>query len=84
LTELKYPYLVRLPNYMGRAIKDIRKKKNMTQGDLAEITGTSVKFISDVERGKETTQMDKVFDLVRDLGLQIHLTIDPFLPEDKG
>jgi len=84
LTDLKYPYLVRLPNYMGRAIKDIRKKKNMTQGDLADITGTSVKFISDVERGKETTQMDKVFDLVRALGLQIYLTIDPFLPEDKG
>ena len=84
MTDLKYPYLVRLPNYMGRAIKDIRKKKNMTQADLADITGTSVKFISDVERGKEITQMDKVFDLVRALGIQIHLTIDPFLPEDKG
>jgi len=69
---------------MGRAIKDIRKKKKMTQGDLADITGTSVKFISDVERGKETTQMDKVFDLVRALGIQIYLTIDTFLQEDKG
>jgi y4mF family transcriptional regulator len=69
---------------MGKAIKDIRKKKNMTQGDLADITGTSVKFISDVERGKETTQMDKVFDLARALGLQIYLTIDPFLPKNEG
>ncbi|WP_041274322.1 helix-turn-helix domain-containing protein [Desulforapulum autotrophicum] len=68
---------------MGKAIKDIRKKKNMTQGDLADITGTSVKFISDVERGKETTQMDKVFDLVRALGIQIYLTIDPFFPKDN-
>ncbi|ACN17941.1 putative transcriptional regulator [Desulforapulum autotrophicum HRM2] len=83
MTDLRYPYLVRLPNYMGKAIKDIRKKKNMTQGDLADITGTSVKFISDVERGKETTQMDKVFDLVRALGIQIYLTIDPFFPKDN-
>jgi HTH-type transcriptional regulator/antitoxin HipB len=60
MSEIKYPYRVRLPQYMGNAIKDIRKKKQMTQGDLADMIGTSIKFISDVERGKETVQMDKV------------------------
>ena len=89
MTELKYPYRIRLPKYMGRAIKDTRNKKNMTQGDLADITGTSVKFVSDVERGKETAQMDKVFDLARALGLQIYLTPndlpspDALPPKDK-
>ena len=68
---------------MGRAIKDTRKKKKMAQSDLADITGTSVKFISDVERGKETVQMDKVFDLARALGLQIYLTPDPLSSKDK-
>jgi len=53
----------------------------MTQSDLADITGVSVKFISDVERGKETVQMDKVFDLARALGLQIYLTPDPLSPK---
>jgi len=81
LTELKYPYRIRLPKYMGRAIKDTRNKKKMTQSDLADITGVSVKFISDVERGKETVQMDKVFDLARALGLQIYLTPDPLSPK---
>lgn len=83
MTELKYPYRIRLPKYMGRAIKDFRNSKKMTQSDLAGITGTSVKFISDVERGKETVQIDKVFDLVRALGLHIYLTPDP-LSLDKG
>jgi len=83
LTELKFPYRIRLPRYMGRAIKDTRCKKKMTQSYLADITGTSVKFISDVERGKETVQMDKVFDLARALGLQIYLTPDPLPPKDK-
>jgi y4mF family transcriptional regulator len=68
---------------MGRAIKDTRNKKKMTQSDLADITGVSVKFISDVERGKETVQMDKVFDLARALGLQIYLTPDPLSSKDK-
>lgn len=62
MIEIKYPYRIRLVKYMGKALKDTRKKKKMTQGDLADITGVSVKFISDVERGKETIQMDKAFD----------------------
>ncbi len=77
MTEIKYPYRVRLPKYLGKAIRQTRKKKQMTQGDLADITGTSVKFISDVERGKTTVQMDKVFDLILALGLQIYLTDIP-------
>ena len=83
MTALKYPYRIRLPKYMGRAIKNTRNKKKMTQSDLADITGVSVKFISDVERGKETVQMDKVFDLARALGLQIYLTPDPLSSKDK-
>ena len=46
------------------------------QSDVADITGTSVKFISDVERGKETIQMDKAFVLLRALGLKLYVTPD--------
>ncbi|NOX35788.1 MAG: helix-turn-helix transcriptional regulator [Deltaproteobacteria bacterium] len=77
LENIRYPYRIRLPEYMGRAIKDVRKRKKMTQGDLADITGSSVKFISDVERGKPTVQMDKVFDLARALGLLLYVTPEP-------
>jgi len=69
---------------MGRALKDTRKKKKMTQGDLADITGVSVKFISDVERGKETIQMDKVFDLARALGLLIYVAPEPLPSRNKN
>jgi len=48
----------------------------MTQKDLSDITATSVKFISDVERGKATVQMDKTFDLLRALGLKVYLSTD--------
>ena len=73
---IKYPYRIRLVKYLGRTIQDTRKKKKMRQSDLADITGTSVKFISDVERGKETVQMDKTFELLRALGLKIYVTPD--------
>jgi len=74
---MEYPYLIRLPSYLGKAVKAARGSKNMTQKDLANVTGTSVKFICDVERGKETVQVDKVFDLLRALSLQVYVTDKP-------
>ncbi len=74
--NIQYPYHVRLVKYLGRAIQDTRRKKNIRQSDLADITGTSVKFISDIERGKETIQMDKAFALLRALGLKLYVTSD--------
>ncbi len=49
----------------------------MTQKDLADVTGTSVKFISNVERGKETVQIDKVFVLLKALEIMIYLSSEP-------
>ena len=72
--NIEYPYHVRLVKYLGKAIQETRKKKKMRQSDLADVTGTSVKFISDVERGKETIQMDKVFVLLQALGLKLYVT----------
>ena len=75
--NIEYPYRIRLVKYLGEAIQDTRKKNMMKQSDLADITGTSVKFISDVERGKETIQMDKTFVLLRALSLKLYVTPDP-------
>ncbi|MCK5542443.1 MAG: helix-turn-helix transcriptional regulator [Desulfobacterales bacterium] len=77
MKSIQYPYLARLPKYIGRAIRDIRKQKQMTQKDLADVTGTSVKFISNVERGKETVQIDKVFVLLKALEIMIYLSSEP-------
>ena len=74
MSYIEYPYLVQLPKYIGSAIEDKRKKKKMTQKGLADITGTSVKFISNVERGKSTARLDKVLDLLRAVGLRVYLT----------
>jgi len=74
--NIEYPYRVRLVKYLGKAIQDTRKKKKMRQSDLADITGTSVKFISAIERGKETIQMDKAFVLLQALELKLYVTPD--------
>ena len=53
----------------GTAIKNRRKKLGYTQAFLAEFTGFSVSFISDLERGKNTIELGKALALANVLGL---------------
>lgn len=58
---------------LGRAIKKARMVRGLTQQELALRTNTSVKFISNVENGKDTAHIGKVLLLVRvlDMGTQL-------------
>ena len=55
------------------AIKERRKELNYTQKFLSEVTGLSSSFISDLEHGKETTEIGKVLFLINTLGLNFIL-----------
>jgi len=56
---------------LGQAIRERRKELNYTQAFLAEFTGLSVTFISDVERGKPTAEIGKIIQLLHILGMDI-------------
>ncbi|WP_419084018.1 helix-turn-helix domain-containing protein [Phascolarctobacterium succinatutens] len=58
---------------LGSAIKERRKELNYTQKFLSEVTGLSNSFISDLEHGKETTEIGKVLFLINTLGLNFIL-----------
>ncbi|WP_293692228.1 helix-turn-helix domain-containing protein [uncultured Phascolarctobacterium sp.] len=58
---------------LGSAIKECRKELNYTQKFLSEVTGLSSSFISDLEHGKETTEIGKVLFLINTLGLNFIL-----------
>ena len=44
---------------LGQAIRFRRKELGYTQACLSEVTGLSITFISDVERGKPTAETRK-------------------------
>ena len=44
-------------------IKDMRKKFGLTQVDLAAKSGVGLRFVRELEQGKETLRMDKVLAL---------------------
>lgn len=62
---------IRSVEELGEAIRTRRKELHYTQAFLAEFTGFSVSFISDVERGKTTAEIGKTLQLLMILGLDL-------------
>lgn len=62
---------VTTPKELGELLRKKRKTQNLTQGQVAEYCGVSVKFISEVERGKETAEIGKVLYLLKMLGIDL-------------
>ena len=65
--------IIRTPKEFGAALRAQRKKLHYTQADLAEFTGFSVSFLSDLENGKPTTEMGKALYLANLLGMDAEL-----------
>ena len=59
----------------GTAIRQRRKELHYTQAFLAEFSGFSVSFISDLERGKCTAELGRAISLAQLLGLDLSLTV---------
>ena len=57
----------------GEAIRNRRKELGYTQAYLAEFTGFSVSFISDLERGKATAEIGKSIYLANLLGMDLYM-----------
>jgi HTH-type transcriptional regulator/antitoxin HipB len=56
---------------LGELVRQVRKQQGLTQLDLAGLAGLSNRFIIDLERGKETLQMQKALDVLTLLGLEL-------------
>lgn len=57
----------------GTAIKNKRKKLGYTQKYISEFTGISVSFLSDLENGKKTIELDKALKIANLLGLDVEM-----------
>ncbi len=52
-------------------IRERRKALRLTQQDLADLAGCSVRFVREVESGKLTVRLDKVAAVLAALGLDL-------------
>jgi y4mF family transcriptional regulator len=59
---------------IGQIVRQSRKRLGVTQKDLALTSGTGLRFVIDLEKGKETCQIGKVLTVLQTLGIRIALT----------
>ena len=55
----------------GMAVKLRRKQLGYTQAYISDVTGFSTSFISDLENGKKTAELDKALFIANLLGLDV-------------
>jgi y4mF family transcriptional regulator len=67
---------------IGTLIRATRKGLGVTQRELALTSGTGLRFVVDLERGKETCEIGKVLTILQTLGIK--LTLAPPTAAGKG
>lgn len=62
------------PAQFGETIRRVRRNLGVTQKELALTSGTGLRFVIDLEKGKETCQLGKALRVLQTLGIRIILT----------
>jgi HTH-type transcriptional regulator/antitoxin HipB len=59
---------------IGELIRKTRKTLGVTQQDLALTSGTGLRFVIDLEKGKETCEIGKALTILQTLGIKLILS----------
>jgi len=65
------------PDTIGTTIRITRKNLGLTQKELALSSGTGLRFVIDLEKGKTTCQIGKVLTVLQTLGIELSLQAPP-------
>lgn len=54
---------------LGTLVREARKTRGLSQQEFADLAGVGRRFVSDLESGKGTVEMDKALLVARSIGL---------------
>lgn len=57
---------------LGKIVRKTRKQQGLRQDAVARLSHT---FVGEVEKGKPTAQVGKLFELLQELGIRLHLEL---------
>ena len=66
---------------VGKRIREVRVKKNMSQADLADKANISLSQISDIETGKSSMRLSTFIGIVEALQVSADVLLRPDIPE---
>ncbi len=64
---------------LGKIIRQERKRQGITQETAAGLCGVSVHFLSNLERGKETSEFSKVLQVLTAMNIRLYAST----PEER-
>lgn len=59
--------------HIGVRVRDTRKSQNLTQEQLAATAGVGVRFIRELEHGKDSCHIGKVLLILAMLGIEVQI-----------
>ena len=63
------------PAQLGKVVRQQRKAQGLTQKELAGLCGVGVRFLGELERGKESCEIGKTLLIVKMLGINLMLEV---------
>lgn len=61
---------------LGDTIRKVRKEQKLTQKQLAAVCGVGVRFIRELEQGKESCYIGKALLVIKMLGISLNINED--------
>ena len=58
---------------LGNVIRKTRKQQGLTQAQLGALCEVGIRFLRELEQGKETCQIGKALHVTRMLGIRVQL-----------
>ncbi|MEU0314049.1 helix-turn-helix transcriptional regulator [Nocardioides sp. NPDC006273] len=74
---MSYTGKVTSPESLGRILQQARLLNGWSQRELAARIGTTQRYIWEIEAGKPSIFVDRLFALMRETGTELTATIDP-------
>ena len=56
---------------LGKAIRDARTKSGLRQAEAAHLCGVGIRYLSDLENGKESVRLEQALKVIAGLGLAL-------------
>jgi HTH-type transcriptional regulator/antitoxin HipB len=75
------PIRIRTSAELGAALRQHRRDSSHTQQQLADVANLSLKFVSQLERGKETAELGKALKALERAGLQVWIADRTWHPD---
>lgn len=69
---------------LGELVRRRRKELGVRQADAAALAGVGVRFLSELERGKQTAEIGKVLQVLERMGLELWIAPRGGAPAERG